>query len=443
MEFDHQEFKHRIKDDYVGSAPPGTMNVDYAERINMDRMRNYRLDRTKEKLEESEAEALLLFNNWNNRYLTSTWCPGWTENNSGLRYAMITTDMEAPIVYEQGEIGYHTKEVAPWLQEVKYAITGAGWIGRTMGKGAHEMQRDKLVQQIANDLEEYGDPNETLALDFWDPGLIEGFENEGIDVTPIGSDIMSQARRIKNEDEIECLRTVCRIGDVQFYNVAQALEPGVKESDLVGVAHQTAYDYGAKVYSGIFATSGPHSWPNPRHTTDRIIGPHETMFMDVYKTSWNGYKSCYYRTLSTGEAPEQAHEDYEVAYEWLMDAIDECKPGNTTKDVAETWPNMRHDEDHDGKWSDIDVEREDQTAGSNWAHGIGLTLYEPPIVWRAASLDHPQELEEGMTFAIETQHGTPNDYGGVRIEDVIVIRENGAEILSSWPRDEITEVPMV
>ncbi len=72
-------------------------------------------------------------------------------------------------------------------------------------------------------------------------------------------------------------------------------------------------------------------------------------------------------------------------------------------------------------------------------HGIGLTLYELPLAWRTVSLKHPLVLEEGMTFAIETQNGTIGS-GGARIEEMIHVTHDGIEVMSKWPIDEITEV---
>lgn len=427
------EFEYPVLPDYPGRQAYGTQQVDWEQRLDLVRMRAYRMARVQEQLKKADVGAILSLNEWNMRYITSTWSPYWTTPASGLRYALLTAD-EGPVLYEQGEIGYHTRNIAPWVRKVKVAITGGGWIGQTMGPHAWETQRRKMVAQIVGDMEEAGVGGERLALDAWDPTLVDSFERAGVTIVS-GAQIMWEARKIKNPDEVECLRMCCSVGDAMFGALARNLHPGIRESELVGIVHKQAYDLGAQIYSGVFVTSGPFSWPNPRDESDRIIRPGDSVYMDVYNTSYNGYKICYYRTFSCGKAPEKLKDAYKQANEWLQASISVIKPGATTREVAEQWPSGPE------VWKDILVETEDQTAGSNWAHGIGLTLYEPPIIWRAVSLADPVVLEEGMTFAIETQHGVPG-LGGVRIEDVIHVTSDGAEILSKWPSDEITEVPL-
>ncbi len=425
-------FEYPFVPGYKAYRGAGTQGVDFDTRVDFARMRDYRVARTKEQLKAFDIGAILSIQEWNTRYITGTWTPAWTTPSSGLRYCLLPSRANSPILYEQGEIGYHTRQMAPWLEKVKVAITGAGWSSIIMGKAAHLEQRDKLVTQIIDDMKDYGVGKETLAIDVWDPGLIEGFENKGVKIVP-AAELMFEARKIKNQDEVECLRIASAIGDAQFQTMKDMLKPGVRENEIMGTMHKTAYDLGGEVYSGMLVTSGPFSWPNSRYMTDRIIRPHDIVFADVYNTTYNGYHICYYRTFSVGKPPQQLVDVYKKALEWLYRAIEIIKPGVTTKEVAEQWPPCEED------WNDILVAYEDQTAGSNWAHGIGLSLYELPLIWRGCSLEHPLTLEQGMTFAIETQHGVPG-IGGVRVEEMIHVTEDGVEILSQWPIDEITVV---
>ena len=82
---------------------------------------------------------------------------------------------------------------------------------------------------------------------------------------------------------------------------------------------------------------------------------------------------------------------------------------------------------------------EDQAAANLWGHGLGLAQYDPPVISRIWSLDHPVEIKEGMTFALETQHGKRFRYG-VRIEEMLIVHKNEIEIVSNFPVKQITVV---
>lgn len=423
-----------MTDAYGKSFP--FQQTDWIDGINMDRLRYGRKDRAqKELFVKRNFGALLSLNEWNTRYLTSTYTPPWTTPSSGLRYSLFVKGDPWPIVFEQGDIGYHTERNSPWLPpgHVKYAITGMGWIARCMGESAHREAVTKFVDQICAELKRGGVQNEVLAMDFVDPVISQAFEDRGVKTSADGYMAMLDARKHKLPEEVECLRNTCTIGDSMFAALTRTARPGVSENEILGEVFKACYTAGGEVHSGVFCTSGPYSWPNLRHTTGRRIAPGDVVYMDVYNTSWNGYKTCYYRTFSVGEPSKATRDAYKRAYDWLYESISVIRPGITTRDIAAKWPAGPD------VWGDIGVTTEDQTAGNNWAHGIGLTLYEPPLVWRGCSMDHPMEIEEGMTFAIETQEGD-GEGQGVRIEEVIHVTKTGVEILSRWPVKEITVI---
>ena len=119
--------------------------------------------------------------------------------------------------------------------------------------------------------------------------------------------------------------------------------------------------------------------------------------MDLAALTWNGYKSCYYRTYCVGKEPSKEQKEiYATALKWLYDSIEAVKVGTTTRDIALKWPSAKE------AWG---YEEEDQAAANLWGHGLGLAQYDPPVISRIWSLDHPIEIKEGMMFALETQHG--------------------------------------
>ena len=187
---------------------------------------------------------------------------------------------------------------------------------------------------------------------------------------------------------------------------------------------------------GIFVSSGPYTYPNLRATTGRRIVPRDTLVCDMYNSSFNGYKVCYYRSFSQGRPHPNIVKIYKEMYDWLYDSIKILKPGITTRDLAAKWPAANEID----SWKLIGVQDEDGAAANNWGHGIGLTLYEPPIVFRGTSLDAPQTIDAWQTLALETQHYDAETGLGVRIEEVVLVTDTGYELLSKWPVEEITVV---
>jgi Xaa-Pro dipeptidase len=243
---------------------------------------------------------------------------------------------------------------------------------------------------------------------------------------------MMEARAIKNEDEQECLRIVGAIGDAAHWETMKFLKPGVTENQVT--AHIMEYLYsvpGMEDVEDVIVSSGPNTWPNWRNFSDRIVRPGEIVFMDLAALTWNGYKSCYYRTYCVGKPPTQEMKDYyATALEWLYDSIKAVKPGATTRDIALKWPSAKQ------AWG---YKEEDQAAANLWGHGLGLAQYDQPVISRIWSLDHPLKIQPGMVFALETQHGKKYQFG-VRIEEMLIVNPKGIEIISHFPVEQITYV---
>ena len=105
-----------------------------------------------------------------------------------------------------------------------------------------------------------------------------------------------------------------------------------------------------------------------------------------------GYRTCYYRTFSVGYATPAQLDAYKQCREWLDAAIELVRPGVTTDQIAEVWPTAE----------EIGMRDEHAAFGLQFGHGLGVGLYEFPMISRLHSLDAPVELEVGMVFALET-----------------------------------------
>ncbi len=406
----------------------GLVGLDWQQRVNWERMRTYRLERARERMKAAGLSALILMYDENVRYVTSTLTPGWNRLKPGLRYAMLCGD-DPPVLFEQGDIGMQIKRHSPWIPEenVRYSYA---WIKGAAGP-ASTQQVGKFVKAVKQEMKKSNVAGGKVGIDFVDINLIKAFEEEGIDWTD-GMTPMMEARAVKNIDEQECFRIVGAIGDAAHWETMNFLKPGLTENQVTAHIMKFLYDIpGMEDVEDVIVSSGPNTWPNWRNFSDRIIKPGDIVFMDLAALTWNGYKSCYYRTYCVGAEPSQKQKDiYATALDWLYKAINEVKPGATTRDIASVWPSAKE------TWG---YEEEDQAAANLWGHGLGLAQYDPPVISRIWSLDHPIEIQEGMTFALETQHGIPFEWG-VRIEEMLIVHSDHTEIVSNFPVEQITVV---
>jgi Xaa-Pro aminopeptidase len=405
--------------------------VDWQGTLDTNRMRRERVARARKMMEEHDLGAILTMDGWNTKYVTGTYTPQWTIGYSGVRYALLPREGD-PVLFEQGDIGHLTRIYSPWLppENIKPSITAGGYVSLAAGSVAHKDNLRLLGKQIHGELDSRGLTGERLGLDVGDIGVIGALEDVGLKPTTDGASAMLDARKIKNQDELECIRMATRIGEAMFTELKEGLAPGVSERELLAAMIARAYNLGAEVYNGVIIESGPATAPNLRHTAGRLIGPGDIVYADVYNTNWNGYTTCYYRTFSLGDPKKSTVEAYDRALKWLNDGIDAARPGNTTRDIASCFPSAQE------AWG---YEDEHHATANLWGHGVGMALYEPPLVWRGVSMEHPLALEPGMVVALETQ-----DYDGegqgVRIEEVIRITDDKPEILTKWPIDEMTVV---
>ena len=137
--------------------------------------------------------------------------------------------------------------------------------------------------------------------------------------------------------------------------------------------------------------------------------------------------------LSRSGKPSQEQEDlYADCRSWLDDSIAAVKPGGTTADVASKWPGPEV----------LGCESELEVLACQWGHGIGLGLWEFPVISRAWSLDNPFPIKENMVFALETYAGPKDSQFGIRIEDEIVVTHKGYRVITRFPSDQLIACPI-
>jgi Xaa-Pro aminopeptidase len=397
----------------------GLHGVDWEERIDYGALRAARLARAKEYLERSDLGAVLCFDTPNIRYITATAIGTWANDKLG-RYCLLPRGGE-PIIWDFGSAARHHALHCPWLE----GRTPAG-ISTQRGAMPLGAERGKDVAlKVRAVLEEHGLADEPLGVDVVEPQVLFALQDAGF-VVRDAQELLLQARAVKTPEEIKLLTTSCMLVDAAYERLYEIMRPGVMESELVGEANRLLYAMGSEFVEGVNAISGERCSPHPHNFSDRILRPGDPAYFDIIN-SFHGYRTCYYRTFAIGSASPAQVDAYKRCRYYLDIAIDRMRPGVTTAEIVELWP----------KAEEFGFPDEEAAFALQYGHGVGLSVWEKPILSRLVSLDHPQTIEEGMVIALETFWPASDGWSAARIEEQMVVTSDGCEVITRFPAEEL------
>jgi len=397
------------------------MAVDWEQRVDFERLRQYRLERTRRQMEEDDIGALLLFETSNIRYVTSTQIGYWAFNK-GERWALLTRNGR-PRIWDFGSAAKAHRLQLPHMYDTENSVGGNTGLQGAIGPEAGLHAR--AAKEIAAVLRDEGLENERLGVDMAETAVFLALQKEGLNVVD-GQQTMMKAREIKNQDEIVLLTQASAMVDGVYQDIFEALKPGVRESDIVALAHARLFEMGSEFVEAINSIAGERCSPHPHVFSDRIIRPGDQAYFDIIH-AYNGYRTCYYRTFVVGRATQAQRDAFKQAREWMDAAIELVKPGNTTDMIAKVWPRAE----------EFGFEDEMDAFGLQFGHGVGVGLHERPIISRLNSLDDPIEIKEGMYFALETYAPAKDGRSAARIEEMMVVTKDGPQVTTLFPCEEL------
>jgi len=398
----------------------GSMGVDFEERVDYRRLHRYRLGRAQAALEASDLGALLLFDDNNIRYVTSTKIGEWARDKLS-RWALLPRGGD-PILWDFGSAAVHHRLYSPWLKPENCKAGLVGLRG-TVDPAFGLMKRH--AEEMASILKDHGVAKMPIGVDIIEPPMMFELEKAGLKVKDC-QQVMLEAREVKSADEIALLNRAAAMVDGAYDLIDQKLRPGVQENDVVGMVNDFLYRHGSDDVEAINAISGERCNPHPHNFTDRMIRPGDQVFFDILQ-AFMGYRTCYYRTFNVGRATPSQHDAYKKCRKWLDMAIDLIKPGVTTDKICSVWPEA----------PEFGFPDEMAAFGLQFGHGLGLNLHERPIISRVVSLDHPTVIKEGMVFALETYCPASDGYSAARIEEEVVVTDKGHTVISLFPAEEL------
>jgi Xaa-Pro aminopeptidase len=399
----------------------GPNAVDWEQRVDPDRLREARLSRLRATLDGSSLGSLLTFDFANIRYMTATHIGTWAVDKL-IRFALLPRHAD-PVVWDFGSAARHHQLYNPWLDGPKRARAGISTL-----RGAFHPDAgiaDELARKIYAELAEHGLEREPVGVDVVEPPVLFALQRAGLEVVD-GQQVFLEARRIKTPDEIGLLAQACSMVDAAYEELYGFLRPGVRENECVGLVAKTLYDLGSEYVEGVNAISGERCSPHPHVYSDRLIRPGDPAFFDILH-SHMGYRTCYYRCFAVGSASPAMRDAYIRCREYMDRAIALVRPGATTADIVSVWPRAE----------EFGFPDEEAAFALQYGHGVGLSIWEKPIFSRLVSLDHPETLEEGMVFALETYWPGADGWSAARIEEEVVVTADGCEVITKFPAEQL------
>lgn len=406
--------------------------TDLREGINIARMREERAARMKQVLKQAGVPAVLVTGVTNVRYLTGF---VWSESMPHACYALFFAEEDAVIFAQTGS--YHQMpDQMPWIKHWRLA---RAWFFGICGAEAQREEVGKWAKEIREELEKRGLAGEKLGVIEFDEVAKEGLKEAGLTIVDAWP-LLLEASKIKTRDEINCFKmaaSICSTGWQRFINVFRVgMTVGQLRRQVVEAMEEAGAELGrCDIVSGPFTFERNVTWAG----ADRRIEYGETMYIPLCGTKYLGYPACLYRSFIASREPTAKENGwYKRVKDTLDAAMEATKPGNTTADAAKAFPPA-------SKWGYSD---EVEVLTVEFGHGLGMPMrasptgrvsFGLPAVNRQWSIKYPQPFEKGMVIAYESLEGERR-VGGARLEDMVVVTDDGCEMLDFFPRDEIIVV---
>ena len=429
--------KHRSK---IGAIQvPSQETIEYAQTMNMHTLgpghvaeaewaearlpkpnftviRNYRIERIREQLRKFDYAGIVLYDPLNIRYATdSTNMQLWITHNAS-RYCYVAAD--GPCILWD----YHNCEFLSDHTEVVDEIrTVVSWFYFGAGERVPEMA-DKWAAEIADLVTQHGSGNKRLALDRCNPEGLEALNRRGIEVFN-GEEVMELARLIKHDEEIKAMRRAIYACERSMDVMRDAMRPGMMEQDLWGYLHHANITRGGEWIETRLMASGPRCNPWFQECSSRIIENGDLVAFDTDLIGAYGICVDISRTWHCGDKePTQAQKEiYTMAYEQIIGNMEWLKPGISYRELSHNSP-VLYDPKVYRRYSCV-------------YHGVGLCDEFPciyfPEYWD--NYGYNGVLEPGHVICVESYVGAIAGGPGVKLEDQVLITEDGYELLSHYP----------
>jgi Xaa-Pro aminopeptidase len=384
--------------------------------INLAAVRRYRLNRVREQMNSRDIAALILSDPVSIRYATGTRnMQVFCARNTPSRYLIITQG--ETILYEFTGCK-HLAEGYDTISEVRLSNT-ASFVAA--GQDIQNVER-KWAAEIADTIINLVGTKPVVGMERMNAGSALALAALGLTIVD-AQEPVEMARAIKSDDEVKCVIASLRATENAVGKLRDAITPGITENELWSVLHQSVIAQNGDYCETRLLSSGQRTNPWFQETASKVIGENELIALDTDVVGCHGYYSDFSRTFHSGpdKPSEQQRTLYKIAYEQVQHNIGVLKPGLSFREYSEQ------------AWDIPDKYFNNRYYLS--AHGVGMTGEYPYLYHRADYVDAGYDgvLLPGMTICVESYIGKQDGVEGVKLEDQVLITQDGIEVLSRFP----------
>ena len=386
------------------------------DEIDFDKLRSYRLDRVKKELEKNNLEACILFDPVNVRYALDTLNMSVYNMHNLTRYCFVPVN--GPVILYEYFNCEKLSEGLNLIDEIRPAIT---WDYFSNGDQS-EAQLKKWINEV-KDLSNSYFKSKKIAIDVLNGPAVTALDKEGIKVVDAKL-ILEQARVIKSSEEIKCMRSAIDVAEMGIVKMREQLKPGMTENELWSILHQTNIEnYGEWIECRILS-SGERTNPWMQECSNKIIQDGEIVSFDTDMVGPYGYCADISRAFVVGN---KFNDEQKKLYSMAVEQIDYnsrlIKDGLSFKEFTEkSW--VLPEDYYPNRYSVM-------------VHGIGLCDEWPAIRYPTDGGERSGTFQKNMTITVESYIGKLGGKEGVKLEQQYLIGENGLELMSHHPLEDI------
>ena len=395
----------------------GTMSDDLdRDRGWRNRLDEGRLGRLREKIADYDCGAGLFYDPINIRYATGTTNMQVYGLHNPCRYAFVP--VEGPVVLFEFDGCAHLSAGCTAVNEIR---TATSWYYFVSGPRCEEVAHIWCAE-IMDLVRSYAMGSRKLAVDRIDPLGTHLLEQNGLHIID-GFEVAHMARMIKTPEEIEAIGQSIRVCQEGLTRMMETSAPGQTENDIWSILHQTNIERGGEWIETRLLSSGPRTNPWYQEAGSRVIEAGDMIAIDTDLIGPLGYGADISRSWVAGDVTPTGDQRtlYALAYEQVERNRELFVPGRSFFEIA------------DRAWTMPEPYRGYQQPAI--AHGSGL-CNEFPLIIHGEHIEakgYDGLIEPGMVVCVESYAGTPGGREGVKLEQQILVSDDGPELLSTLP----------